>query len=41
VKKFAVIVGGAAAVVAGLHIAGAWAAKKQEEAEATSVHAHL
>jgi hypothetical protein len=41
VKKFAVIVGGAAAVVAALHVAGAWAAKKQEESEAETVHAHL
>jgi hypothetical protein len=41
VKKIVVIVGGAAALVGILHVAGAWAAKKQEESEASTVHAHM
>jgi hypothetical protein len=40
-KKIVVIVGGAAALVAALHVAGAYLAKKQEESEAETVHAHV
>lgn len=40
-KKFAVIVGGAVAVVAALHVAGAYLAKKEEESQASTVNAHL
>lgn len=40
-KKFVAIVGGAAAVVAAIHIAGAYLAKKEEDAQAETVNAHL